>query len=440
MPRTRSRRRHAAVDALAPPRTAMSPAGFPGRNRLSPLVATAVLIVFGMVTSTWGAHLIGQAGWALPHDLWRTLVAADRLRHLELGGLYTQPTALVTFPGAALILVPVVAVIDAAGLGLAFQTAQNPFPSAWLVAGPYQIAISGSALFAADAIAERLGADRRSRAVLAAAGVVALWNVSVRFGHPEDAVALAFLLYAILAMANARPARAAWLVGVAVAVQPLVLLGLPIVLAALPAGRGVRRIVGFLVRAAVPGVGLLGAAALANWEATVRAVAHQPNFPTSSSNHSTPWTLLAPEMGGGAVSAGPGRILAILLACGLGVVIGRRWRGIGQSRSGRWRPARLAEVLWWVALALAGRCLFESVMVSFYTWPVLAVALVAAARWWGGLLVTAVLTGVVTVVSQASWPGPWLWWTVMVFGLGLTLFAARGRPASKAPDDAALHE
>lgn len=415
---------------------AASPARPPARpsttswlvERRAPLVATALLIVFGMVTTTWGADWIGQPEWSLPHDLWRTLVAADRLRHLELSGLYTQPTALVTFPGAALILVPAVGVIEAAGLSLAFQTGQNPFPSAWLVAGPYEIAISGSVLFAADAIAERLGADRRSRAVLAAAGAVALWNVSVRFGHPEDAVALALFLFGILALSKSRTARAAWLVGFAVAVQPLVLLGLPIVLATLHGGRGPRRFLGFLIRAAVPGVVLLGAAALANWEATVRAVAHQPNFPTSRSNHSTPWTLLAPEMGGGAVSAGPGRVLAILLAGGLALVIGRRWRTMTRSRS--WTPALLAEVLWWVALALAGRCLFESVMVAFYIWPVLAVALVASVRSWSGLLATAVLAAVVTALSQASWPGPWLWWTVMVVGLGLTLSAARVRIGS----------
>ena len=53
---------------------------------------------------------------------------------------------------------------------------------------------------AADAIAERLGADRAKRAVLALASAVALWSVSVRWGHPEDAVAVGLLLYAILAL------------------------------------------------------------------------------------------------------------------------------------------------------------------------------------------------------------------------------------------------
>src|SRR5712691_3522976 len=78
-------------------------------RRLFPLLATVVLIVIGMVSTIWrGAHLTGNHAWPLPDDLWGTLVAARRLLHLDWSGLYTQPTGLVGFPGAALILVPVV--------------------------------------------------------------------------------------------------------------------------------------------------------------------------------------------------------------------------------------------------------------------------------------------------------------------------------------------
>ena len=397
-------------------------------NRLFPVLATLALVVVGMVTTTWGAHLIGEQAWAVPHDLWRTLVAAHRLGRLDLPNLYTQPTALITFPGAALILVPASAVIDGTGLGLAFQTVHNPYPDAWLVAGPYEIVLSATALFAADAVAERLGAARSSRAVLAVAEAIALWNVSVRWGHPEDAVAVALLLYGVLALADGRTARSAWLVGAAIAVQPLVLLGLLVVLAVLPAGR----MAGFLLRAAVPGAVLIAIAAAANWHATWHAVTSQPNWP--SRNHPTPWTSLAPEIGGGAVAAGPSRLLAVLLACGCAFVVGRRWRR--RQRVGTWNPAILGELLWWVATALAFRCVFESVMVAYYVWPVLAVALVAASAGRTRLVVTATSASVLTLVGQAEWRGPWLWWATVVVGLGLTLGAAwpgpgpgRRRPA-----------
>ncbi len=135
-------------------------------NRIFPVLATAALVAVGMLTTTLGAHLMGEQAWALPHDLWRTLVAAHRLGRLDIANLYTQPTALITFPGAALILVPASAVIDATGLGLAFQTVHNPYPDAWLVAGPYEIVLSATCPLRSGRVAERMGAARSSRAVL----------------------------------------------------------------------------------------------------------------------------------------------------------------------------------------------------------------------------------------------------------------------------------
>ena len=136
-------------------------------------------------------------------DLWGTLVAAQRLVHLNLAGLYAKPTGLITFPGAAVILAPLVALADAASLSLAHPGPHNAQPAVWLVAGPYMIALSAVALFAADALAERLRVSRPKRALLAVVSAVALANVSVAWGHPEDAVAVGLLLYAVLALSDA---------------------------------------------------------------------------------------------------------------------------------------------------------------------------------------------------------------------------------------------
>jgi hypothetical protein len=387
-------------------------------RRLFPLLATVILIAIGMASTTWwGPDLVGKYAWSLPDDLWGTLVAARRLLHLDLTGLYTQPTRLVTFPAAALILVPVVAVIEAAGLGLGAPGAHNPHPGAWLLAGPYEVALSAVALFAADAIAERLGAARPKRALLAAAAAVALWNVSVRWGHPEDAVAVGLLLFAILALSDSRAGRSAWLTGAAVAVQPLVLLALPVILAVLEP----RRLAGYLTRAAAPAVLLLGAAAAANWKATYTAVTSQPNWPAV--DHATPWTSLAPHMSNGAVAAGPARALAILVAGGCALVVRRRWRM--RRHMAKWSPEALEELLWWVAAALALRCVFEPVMVAYYLWPALAVALVTASSNWSRLIATSLAAATLTFASQVSWRGPWNWWAPMVAGLGITLFLAR---------------
>ncbi len=359
------------------------------------------------------------------------MVAAQRLVHLELGSLYTQPTALVAFPGAALILVPVVAFADMAGLGLAFQTAQNPYPDLWLAAGPYEIMLSSVVLIAADSIAERMAAAGLQRALLAVAGAAALWNVSVRWGHPEDAVALALLLFSVGALLDARPVRAGWLMGAAIAVQPLVLLGLPMVLLALPP----RRVAGFLIRAALPATVLLGLAGVANTQATVGAVTRQPNWPMH--NHPTPWTALAPQMGGGAVAAGPARVLAVLSACACALIIERRRRGRGRGHA--WRPPGVATLMWWLAVALAFRCVFEPVMVAYYLWPVLSVALIAASTDRSRLKATAVTTTALTFASQVTWQNPWGWWGVMVVaGLALTLWASR--PVSSAGLDTPMSQ
>jgi hypothetical protein len=371
-----------------------------------------------MTSAIWlGPGMSHSTAWALPDDLWGSLTAAQRLAHLDLSGLYTQPTGLVSLPGTALILVPVVGVIDAAGISLQVPGAQYPQPTAWLLAGPYEIALSAVVLFAADAIAEHTGVSRPWRVCLAAAEATALWSVSARWGHPEDAVAVGLLLYGVLALSRSEPGRAGWLIGAAVAVQPLVLLALPVVAVAVEP----RRLPGFLARAAAPGALLLGAAAWANWGATWNAVTRQPNSATI--NHSTAWTPLSPSLGGGMVAGGPGRALAIIAACGCALIAGRR---LAAARAGlAWDQQILQDLLWFVAVALALRSVFESVMVAYYLWPVLAVALVVAATDWHRLVATSAASTTVTFASQIPWHSPWAWWLPMLVGLGVTLLLAR---------------
>ena len=230
-------------------------------------------------------------------------------------------------------------------------------------------------------------------------------------------MAVGLLLFGILALSDARPVRSAWLTGAAIAVQPLVLLALPIVLAVIEP----RRLAGYLTRAAVPGVLVLGAAAAANWQATYNAVTRQPNYPTV--NHPTAWASFAPHLGNDTIAAGPGRIVAILVACGCALVVGRRWRAARHPAA--WGPDTLRAVLWWVAVALALRSVFEPVMVAYYLWPVLAVALIAASASWSRLVATSLTAATLTGVSQIPWRSPWTWWAPMIAGLALTLFFAR---------------
>ena len=421
------------------------------RRRMFPLIASVGLIAVGMFTTTWGPTLIGHKEWALPYDLWGTLIATTRLAHGNIGGVYAPPTGLISLPGTAVILLPCAALISALGLSLAIPGAANLHPAVWLVAGPYVIAISCLPLFAADALAERLGVARWTRALLAVAGAGILWSVSARWGHPEDAVAVGLLLYAVLAQANARTALAGWLAGAAVCVQPLVLLSLPIMLALLPW----RRMTPFLVRTALPSAVLLAAAAIADWHDTYQSVTSQPDSPVV--NHPTIWTSLAPHMTNTNVAAGPFRLATIALACACALAIRHRWAarlettanheisGMSSCDSARpsggdqadhadhadhaWPTALLASVLWWVAFTLALRSFFEPVMVSYYPWPPLAVALIPAATLgWRRLLAAGLLAGGLTAAAQGPSHDVWIWWAPIVAGLLVLLAISWPRP------------
>lgn len=393
-------------------------------RRLFPLLATVVMTAVGMAGTIWGPHYYGKTAWALPDDLWGTMIAAQRIAHLNLAGLYTLPTQLVSLPGTAVILVPAIVVIDVTGLRLGLPSAHGAYPAVWLFAGPYQVAISAVTLFAADAIAERLGASRPKRFWLATVGATALWSVTIRWGHPEDGVATGLLLYGVLALAESRTSRSAWLVGAAVAVQPLVLLAFPVLAAVVEP----RRLAGYVARTAAPAALLLAAAAAANWTATIHAVTSQPNSPAI--DHPTPWISLYPHLPGDQVAAGPARIAAIVAACGCALVLARRWRAARPG--GRWGHEALGELLWWIAVTLALRSVFEPVMVAYYLWPPLAVALAAAARDWSRLVPTGCVAVLLTFFSQIQWRNPWSWWTPMVIGLALALYFARIR--TREPD------
>ncbi len=114
-----------------------------------------------------------------------------------------------------------------------------------------------------------------------------------------------------------------------------------------------------------------------------------------------------------------------------------RARSSSAARSPRLAPASggvrrsLRDLLWWTAAALALRSVFEPVMVAFYLWPGLAVALIASTWSWRALLTTSAVAVGVSFGAQSDWRSPWGWWGLMVAGLGLTLLLAgvpSGRP------------
>ncbi len=122
------------------------------------------------------------------------------------------------------------------------------------------------------------------------------------------------------------------------------------------------------------------------------------------------------------VAAGPGRILAVALAVGIGVRVARR-------------RASLVHVVWLAALALTLRCVVEPVMVPFYLLPgTLLMTVTSAALDRSRLLVTTSALAAVNVMS--FWhTGEWTYYLIMMTLLVIALLASRpGVTTRPAPD------
>ncbi len=250
-------------------------------------------------------------------------------------------------------------------------------------------------IFGVDRFGRRLGVGRGRRAALDLAATVPVFILTAVWGHPEDCLALTFALYALVDVWDDRYRQAGWLWGAAIAMQPLVILMFPLALARTSRGQRLAT----CVRAALPVVVLVAIPLSASWSATTTALFRQPNFP--SLDHPTPFVALATRLSPTAVSAGPGRLLAVAVAVVLGVV------------AYRLQP-RLHGFVWLCAVALSARCVFESVMDPFYLGPPVVLILCAAAtrpRWWP--LVTAFAAGTTAIYFSFDHWGEWPYWLTM---------------------------
>lgn len=422
-------------------------------RRIGPLLVSVLFVILGCAYVFWWAGAVQHKAflWLVPGDIGGTYLSATELAFGHFGSIYRPEIGHIdAFPGILVLLAPLGAlattfrttlvrvaqhhhpvahaqvvyfhpsgILSVAPGPLSLHGDQYMVQAQWVqFVVPYALALSCAALVACDALAERLGVARRRRVVLAMAEAVLLWNVAVLWGHPEDAVALALAVYALVFTMDRRLVGAGWLFGAAVCFQPLVLLMLPVLLVAV----GWPAALGMTVRAVLPTAVLVAPPLAAGFKTTVQALADQRAFPNI--NHQTPWTALSPHISGRdrnlTVASGPGRLLSVLLASGVGAGV-RRWRE---------RPELLAAAC---ALGLFLWPLTESVMTAYYVWPALALGLAVAAkadaRRFG---VALVLSVAVTVVAQ--WHLGWLpWWLLVVGGTALVL-AASARPAPVEPE------
>jgi hypothetical protein len=350
------------------------------------------------------------------------------LQHGGLTHLYAGQGSLeVALPGFQLALVALLRLVDALGAPayIGFTLKGGRFANfavggswAFLLFAVYGLALS--AVFPVVACLRRCGVHGVTLALAAVATTGALGYSAVLWGHPEVGLATGLLVGAALWCLDGRWKGAAWLLGAAVATQPLVLLGLPLLLGL----AGVRRWLPMAWRIILPGLVSVLLPLFGDPGDTFRQVVLQPTYPTSTGyNLLTPWLAVVPSHGPDTVDAGWPRTVALVLAIGIAYVMVRRMN--------RYAGAVPDVVIWTLGLSLAVRCLFEAVFYTYYAVPAVVLLLVAASARgaWRALGVIVVATAffvfpfevrhadhvenlalvAVAMVAMVALSAPWSW-------------------------------
>lgn len=390
-------------------------------RRAPAVVATVAMLVVVMAFTLFGHTLvhIGHRGLWSPGDLWSLTRSSLVILQGHFSQIYAQHSALTSPPALEFALVPVTALGRAVGLSPHLNVSGQPL-SMWLVLGPAAVLMASTVLFALDAVARQWRFSDQARIVLALVGALGVANVVGWWGHPEDCVSVAFVLWAALAMerfgatSTAGVRRAAWLLGIGIAFQPLALLAVVPILARL----SWRAAGGQLWRLALPSLVVLLPALLTEPHRTLFVIVRQPFEPAYISL--TPLTGLADHLGPGLDGGGYTRLAAIVISAALALVVCR------------WRPG-LHVVLAMTAVAFFLRVLLETEMNWYYLWPVPALCLLLALRrswarfglcacalvasmvlgdhrvheialWWPALMATTLVMLLTAVPSPLRWP------------------------------------
>jgi hypothetical protein len=379
-------------------------------TRSAPVVATVTLLVLGMGYSLFWLEAVhgGPINLEVGSDLSSFVRSASALGHGHFSAIYYPGTKLTSPPALELLLAPVVGL--AQWLGLAPQVHGGAFAgSFWLVLGPVTILLASTALFAVDAVARQWGLGQPERLALGFMSAVGVADVAIYWGHPEVCISLALVLWAAVVVDRDGPdglGRAGWLLGLAVAFQPLAILGVAPILARYPWRVWLR----LSYRLVLPSLLLLAAPFVAAPAHTWYIQLHEPFDLRFTSR--TPLTHLAPLLGPGVRGGGPTRLLSTVLGVVLGLLVCRK------------RHA-LSVVLFITAVAFTLRLLLESELTGYYFWPVIGLCLpLALRRGWlrFGLAAAAALATITLGNHRVHDIGTW-WPAVMATTLVMVVLA-----------------
>ena len=340
--------------------------------------------------------LRGGYGWLVPSDVWNLVRQARYVGAGALGYVYEAGGAHSALPLFPIVLAPVVLLGDGLGLSVGYPRA-IPAPAMWpLVAafGCLLAPIVGAAA-AGFATRERLWWTAMSSALLVVLPAHA-------FGHFEEPLALAFLLFAVRAHGSENNDRSALLLSLAIATKQWTALALPLLVFTIGGAR--HRIRFSLISLALPV--LLGSFTyLVDPESTGQVLLRSPAFPGAPYGHPLLWL---PQWDG-VIDGGPYRMAAMTIALLLGGIAAKRVRA----------PQELVATL---AVVLLARAVLEPVLHAYYAGPAILLAVLHGAlaenrRWPARVL----FPGFALLAWCRLRPNPWLWWFVS-YGLLLVAF------------------
>ncbi len=206
-------------------------------HRKCPLVLAFLMIAVGLVFMfTWNPLVHHTNSWNTGGDLWGIFRGAHYVGWGFLGGVYDPSNGIITLPGMPVLLAPVAMLSGKLHLTETYLPYVLAHPTAALVLQPIELLLASTVVFAADALAEHLDVSKRRRLYLCILIAILAWPTAGVWGHAEDVLALAFAMYAAVAMFDRKWSRCGWLFGFGIVIQPLVILMLPLLIGATPRG------------------------------------------------------------------------------------------------------------------------------------------------------------------------------------------------------------
>jgi hypothetical protein len=328
------------------------------------LLLTLLTIGLGMLASMVLVPLVaGYHGWLAPEDAWPSILAGQYVSNGAFGFVYSSSPFYVVSPLLALLLAPATLVADRFNLFYDYPY-QIPHPTVWLVAGPYALALCLPLFVAARKLAHQVGLAAQAAIVQWASLILAAIPMAVLYGHFEDVLCLAALMFAVVLLLRERYLPAAIALGVAMACKQTAVLGLPLLIALAPKEQRV----GMAVRSlAIPAL-FVALPLVRDWHHASEALFAAKSYPHPIS-HTAVWVLHP----GDVVAGTPGRLVAVLFAAAVG------W----------WMRDRREDVPLIMAafgLVLLSRLVFEPRVLFYYLGPGLMFLLVherlTTGHWW----------------------------------------------------------